>query len=255
MKKLLNLATLFVFLGIIGCLSDENKTLKGEFSVSENKKVNFSKGNLQYNIAAKTYKFADNQWDVVDNSQEICDVFAWGSGKNPIQLTDTFVDWGTNPIVNGGDKTNQWRTLSSDEWEFLILKRKNCKQLISFATINNVKGVVILPDNWQQPQDITFNTISTNLFANAKNMLMINHYDSTDYTTKNIYTTSQWSEMENLGAMFLPFNINQNKPHPRGQYWTTDSNFVSIEPKNIWPKRGCKIQALKMSVRLAKNIE
>ncbi len=39
--------------------------LKGVFSVSEDKKVHFSQGNLQYKECTKTWRFASNQWNYV----------------------------------------------------------------------------------------------------------------------------------------------------------------------------------------------
>ena len=41
--------------------------VNGIFSVSDDKKVYFSKGNLQYQASTGTWRFADNQWDVVGN--------------------------------------------------------------------------------------------------------------------------------------------------------------------------------------------
>lgn len=39
--------------------------LNGAFSVSDTKKVRFSKGNLQYQATTNTWRFAENQWDFV----------------------------------------------------------------------------------------------------------------------------------------------------------------------------------------------
>ena len=44
--------------------------IDGLFSVSENKYVYFSKGNLQYNIRKKKWQFAESQWDYIGKKNE-----------------------------------------------------------------------------------------------------------------------------------------------------------------------------------------
>ncbi len=56
-----------------------------EFSVSDSTKVYFSQGNLQYQASTGTWKFADNQYDMIgDNNSNISssysgwiDLFGW----------------------------------------------------------------------------------------------------------------------------------------------------------------------------------
>ena len=96
--------------------------LPGLFSVSDNKKVSFSKGNLQYQASTNTWRFAEQQYLYGD-------LFGWGTGNNPsLSSTNdldyaTFTDWGNNPIVNGGNAPNMWRTLTQEEWVYLLKKR------------------------------------------------------------------------------------------------------------------------------------
>ena len=56
-------------------------------------------------------------------------------------------DWGVyNAISNGGNQPGLWRTLTSDEWEYVIKSREGsrfCK-----ATVNGVKGLILIPDGW-----------------------------------------------------------------------------------------------------------
>lgn len=56
-------------------------------------------------------------------------------------------DWGVyNAISNGGNQAGLWRTLTSDEWEYVIKGREGnrfCK-----ATVNEVKGLILIPDGW-----------------------------------------------------------------------------------------------------------
>jgi len=39
-----------------------------------------------------------------------------------------------------------WQTLSGDEWEYLIKSRSGNR--FAKATVNDVKGLILLPDNW-----------------------------------------------------------------------------------------------------------
>ena len=95
-----------------------------EFSVSAEKKVAFSSGNLLKNNNSNEYKFAANQWTLTEDG-----------------YTNTFT---YNDIDNWNNKTidgNQWYALSDAEWKYLI--DNHTKQ---WKTVNNVNGLVILPD-------------------------------------------------------------------------------------------------------------
>jgi hypothetical protein len=68
MKKFLSLAICVMALLFAGCEPNApSTTLKGigEFSVSSNKKVTFSPGNLQYTQSTNTWSFAENQYDYI----------------------------------------------------------------------------------------------------------------------------------------------------------------------------------------------
>ena len=196
--------------------------LPGIFSVSSNKKINFSQGNLQYRPRIKTWRFAVNQYDIAgsDNNnvymQSYCntwvDLFGYGTsgwdggagrfmpyetttnnseyteGADGNDLIDFYAnaDWGYyNPIINGGNQMAMWRTLTYSEWTYLLTQRPNAAQLKGMATVESTPGFVLLPDDWTCPDGITF--VNTN----------------TDYTT-NVYNATSWATMEAAGAVFLP---------------------------------------------------
>jgi hypothetical protein len=213
-----------------------NGALLGEFSVSPTKKVRFARGNLQYNAALGihqcadgtpkqgTWRFAENQYDTIGLSQRNrsssydgwIDSYAWGtSGWNsgaviyqPWELsnsyTDCFVgnssdngltgefkyaDWGVyNAISNGGNIPNTWRVLSADEWNYLLGERSNHSNLCAAAIVNGISGKIILPDNFIFPEGIPFVGFSTN-------------------ATENQYSLSEWTLLENNGAVFLPRTV------------------------------------------------
>ena len=204
--------------------SGQGGWLSGVFSVSDSDKVNFSQGNLQYIGSAATpyWKFADNQWDYFGEDQNgdvyniDRDLFGWGTsgydhgavcyqpwstdqndgrysayGGDYYNLYDQSgkADWGYNPISNGGNSVNQWRTMSANEWGY-IFNTRNTESGVRFAkaVVNGVNGVVLLPDNWRTSNYVLNNTNDRG--ANYDN----NNISAADW--KNI--------LEAQGAVFLP---------------------------------------------------
>ena len=187
-------------------------TIEFAFSVSADKKVYFSQGNLQYQASTNTWRFAEHQYDMVgDANANISssntgwiDLFGWGtSGYNSIypysndnyayafegestDIAGTNYDWGLyNKISNGGNQSGQWRTLTNSEWNYVISNRTDARYLRGTATVNGVNGIVLLPDNWLFPSDIEFK------------------YGENSWS-QNTYSASEWSKMEANGAVFLP---------------------------------------------------
>lgn len=179
---------------------NDEGALSGYFSVSEGVQVRFSKGNLQYYPSKDIWQFAENQYDYIGEANANIsadydgwiDLFGWGTGNNPTLATQnsedysTFIDWGSNPISNGGNVGGLWRTLSSGEWEYLFEGRANASQLFGYASVNGVNGLILLPDGWydgSQPIAIT-----------------------TGYGefTQNTFTVGDWKQLESAGVVFLP---------------------------------------------------
>ncbi|MGM9826001.1 MAG: hypothetical protein ACI3Z8_06140 [Paludibacteraceae bacterium] len=201
---------------IYQCPPDEpaapDAPLAGVFSVSADKQVKFSKGNLQYTQSTNTWAFADNQYDMlgtanVENSAlaDKIDLFGWSgstaTAKWGISTSDDsndysgdFADWGQNI----GDGTT-WRTLTNDEWTYLRSTRANAASLMGVARINldaegttYANGLILLPDTWTCPEDVTFNSGFSSDYS-------IQAY--ADYQT---FTLEQWEMLESAGAVFLP---------------------------------------------------
>ena len=207
-----------------------NGALPGAFSVSATHQVHFSQGNLQYRASTNTWRFAEHQYDYVGGANSNIssaysgwiDLFGWGTGNNPTlastNYTDygTFVDWGSNAIINGGNAANQWRTLASAEWDYLLNSRTNASSKRGTGNINGVGGLIILPDSWTQPSGCPqFNPGFVSDFGGWSN---------------NSYTLAQWAQMETAGAVFLPAagrrsGTNVNDVGSKGNYWSsTPSN-------------------------------
>lgn len=177
------------------------------FSVSATQQVLFAPGNLQYTQSTTTWSFAENQYDYIgeDNLSgsalaDKIDLFGWsGSDYNNFGVSTSntindyfgsFVDWGSKQI--GSDAPNTWRTLTNDEWEYLLNTRTNASSLKGVAQVNGVNGLVFLPDNWRCPAGVTFKS----------------GFHSSDgaeyYAAYQTFTAEQWSKLESAGAAFLP---------------------------------------------------
>ena len=139
----------------------------GVFSVSETKTVYFSPGNLQatYDGSSWSWHFATNQWDYIGNNagntsvndygapwvsdnNVTVDLFGWSTNSNYYGITSSdlgkdylgdFKDWGTLAI--GSYPADTWRTLTIGEWQYLF-----SHSTYGMATVNNVHGIIILPD-------------------------------------------------------------------------------------------------------------
>ncbi len=106
-------------------------------------------------------------------------------------LTDTYAnaDWGVyNAISNGGNTPNLWRTPSIDDWYYVFFERSTPSNILyAKAIVNGVKGVVLLPDNWN---------------ASVYALNYTNRLDA-PFTTNEI-TSDTWSVLEANGAVFMP---------------------------------------------------
>ena len=201
----------------------EPSTGIGVFSVAADKQVTFSKGNLQYTQSTNTWSFASAQYEIIgtdnvtggsvssdptygdskygDALADKIDLFGWSASNTTAPFgvsssTDdddyygSFVDWGTNQI--GSDAPNTWRTLTYDEWYYLLNTRTNASSLKGVAQVNGVNGLILLPDNWTCPAGVTFK-------SGLHSSNGVNYYAA--YQT---FTASEWSKLESAGAVFLP---------------------------------------------------
>lgn len=204
------------------------------FSVSATKQVYFSPGNLWYQASVNgeasgqsTFKFAEKQYDIVGKAGNEAvsatntgwiDLFPWGtsgyktayqpytrgsdyieSGMYVLSMTgdDAELDWGVhNAISNGGDEPGLWRTLTSDEWYYLLNSRSGGPSKRSPARVNGIAGIVLLPDDWTAPPaGLTFNITYSGTVPSGNDIYV--------YET-NTYSAAEWSQMEAQGAVFLP---------------------------------------------------
>ena len=230
--------------------------INGLFSVSDTKKVYFSKGNLQatYDGSSWTWSFAEHQYDAVGNAAAntsisgngtisgigSVDLFGWVGANSTftdmaafgISKSETIgnygnvagealkSDWGTNAISNGGNVANYgWRTLTKEEWNYVVSARADADSKKGAATVSGVKGWILLPDAWTLPADANFTAGKEN-----------------GYTT-NSYTAEEWAVMESAGAVFLPvtgLRVGSSIIKPdEGHYWsaTVNNNHSAYDAK------------------------
>ena len=214
------------------------------FPVSAYQFVTFSKGNLQYTQSTDTWSFASTQWEMIgtDNvtggsvsSDEYgdhkygtaladkIDLFGWSTSATNFGVSTStddyyygsFVDWGTNKI--GNDAPNTWRTLTYDEWDYLLNNRPNASSLKGVAQVNGVNGLILLPDNWTCPSGVSFKSgFHSNNYAG---------YYPGFYAAYQTFTADQWSQLEAAGAVFLPASGHRNGSYvwfvqEDGYYWS-----------------------------------
>ena len=236
------------------------------FSVSETAIVIFSPGNLQYNSRSNSWKFADHQYDhcgilnqyIGNDYSGWIDLFGYGTsgynGCNPwfnsnnnsdyasdvLNIAGTMYDWGMNDI-NG--LQDEWRTLTEEEWLYLLNSRNNASRLRAKAVVNNIRGFLLLPDNWVKPESITFIE------------------DAIDWSS-NIYDLSQWDDLENSHAVFLPASGNRNRNTVNdlnriGGYWSSSSTSFTTAMYMIFTETTYNTTSsaryFGRSVRLVKN--
>lgn len=236
---------------------DADGASRYKYSVASNKQVRFSAGNLQFNPrlytwngdSKKSWRFATYQYDKVAATANVSlastnnyymDLFAWGTsgednwGLDPYDRDDNSADYGNGADDLGdldwghvntqsGDKygiyygsrrtTLTWRTLTNSEWSYLI----NRQGKVGYAMVMNVKGMIILPDNWTLPEGLSFSTSSLNTYSNYED----------------------WRKMEKNGAIFLPACGFRNSPTAtsasgvpgasnEGYYWSSTHDDVDM---------------------------
>lgn len=139
----------------------------GLFSVSETSSVYIASGNMWIYSDYKT--IAPEQYAITKNNPFNYPMDVYRSQSNfEKEVSDVVGLEGT------------WRALSKEEWEYLINGRDNATNLRKLAYIDGVKGLLIFPDNWHEPENIT----------------IINELEE--------LSVENWGIYESAGVVFLP---------------------------------------------------
>ena len=190
------------------------------FSVADGKKVYFSKGNLQYDIANKKFQFASSQFDIIGNNPAnstagptsgVIDLFGWGTWldckNNPLERKTEDLSGYYSTDFGSDNKTTvdgvEWRTLTADEWFYLLARAKSM-----YMEVDGENGVVLMPDDW------------TGSFTDA----------------------TKWEDVKDAGAIFLPIagsrTGNASVTTTDGYYWTATAGTESNKAKNVSVQSG-----------------
>ena len=222
--------------------------LSGVFTINkDDDQVFFSKGNLQYRASTNTWRFAGNQFDFIGASNtkatssynKWIDLFSWGTSNYnhgavsyrpwslnvnstryhaygyvdaDLGIRSGKADWGYNAISNGGDKEDCWRTMTNDEWDYVLNSRTTSSGILyAKATVNDVPGLILVPDFW-----------STSIY------LLNNFNEETASYTSNIISSGTWTTtFEANGCVFLPAageRYNKTYTNDRqGYYWSSSA--------------------------------
>ncbi len=225
---------------------EKSGAIQVAYKVSDNDSVYFSRGNLQYcagngtvhksadgTIAQGTWRFAENQWDVVGGENANIDstytgwidFFGWGTsgwsseanayqpwatsvsnsdyylgGSYTNSLTGDYAnaDWGVfNAISNGGNEPNKWRTLTTSEWQYLFQNNKWTLGFIKTTEKDSSLCFMLIPETFDAPKGTTVEVIGTaNLTSAFKIGLIV--------PPTNKYTTDEFASLEKLGVVALP---------------------------------------------------
>ena len=182
---------------------------EGIFSISPRNEVVFSKGNVRLK-SSDNRKFTDNQWDKGD-------LIAFDEIQSVVDSV--------------------WFVLSSDEWKYLLTKRRTDSGIrYAKATVNGVFGLVLLPDDWK----------------------------TTIYGIKDgtVISKSDWTnKLEANGAVFLPaagyrFNNWEKSVGTDGYYWSSDPEdtpYLRFNNAMLSTSTNVFDQEYGLSVRLVKK--
>ena len=243
--------------------------IDGLFTINDDGgKVFFSKGNLQFVKNTGVWSFMEHQYDMQellgqDVGEDYADhdtisLFGWGTsgfdhgahcyqpwnttssyedyhayGNHNFNLDDQTgqADWGYNAIANGGNTEQLWRTLTTEEWNYIFETRTTPSGIrFAKAQVNNVNGVILLPDDWSGSY------YSLN-FPNTTNV----------YYENNPISLEQWAVIEQHGAVFLPtagyrLGTEVLNTGSSGHYWSSShynesrANCVSIFDSGLYPQ-------------------
>lgn len=179
----------------------------------------FGWGTSGWNSGATEYQ----PWSAVNMMPYYC---PGGSGETNLTGDYAYADWAVYNQI-GTDPPATWRTLTYEEMEYVLYTRPNHENLAGKARVNGVYGIVLLPDYWNLPADLTFTPGVQKGNANYYN---------------NTYTAEQWAKMEKAGAVFFPAtghriggNVSYNSSG--GRYWLASyysSSYVRAFTFSPW---------------------
>ncbi|MBP5412329.1 MAG: T9SS type A sorting domain-containing protein [Bacteroidales bacterium] len=194
--------------------------------------------------ASGTWRFAPNQWDTIGTGNRNIsstykgwiDLFGWGTsgynnkypymtsanyvdyGNGNTNISGTNYDWGVynaiyNPKTNTTDAPGTWRTLTKDEWVYLLNTRVTASGIrYAKGTVRGIVGLIIVPNNW-----------STSIYS-----LSSTNSPTATYTS-NIINATNWTKLDSAGCVFLPaagyrYGTSVSLVGSESYYWSVTNN-------------------------------
>lgn len=275
--------------------------LNGLFTVNgEGKQVRFSPGNLQAVVGpfaadlrshvATQWKMASHQYDAIGDGNadyaegSTVDLFAWVgesvstdsygllyssyNNNDTGQVTGESLktDWGSIPGVISG-LGRGWRTMSRDEWDYLLHTRTVTNNQWSgarfiLAQIDGIyNGIILFPDNYTHPAGTDFAPYRE--YGEYKFNIGYGGYANTTVSLGG------WALMEAAGCVFLPAGGTRDASHQTLNvrmdttldYWTSTSSGSTIRAYRLNYASGSSLNLeeanryYESSVRLVKDAE
>ena len=243
---------------------DRSDYIAGVFSVSADKQIFFSKGNLQYYVPATNetpqWRFAEHQYDKCHNSSPAIDnvgkdykswsgkwtdLFGWGMWLDGVTWEGgTYNDYikplnTSNTSPNGylfvyGDKNNKIYFQSD------LNDKDYTKKGSGWYTLSTAEWQYLLNNDGTRADKNGIGTI-TDQYGNTYFGLIIVPDGYTDPegvkfvpgNNNTTYSATDWSKMESAGAVFLPAAGSRNgasvtNAGTSGFYWSSSVNSESI---------------------------
>ena len=231
--------------------------------------------------AAGTWRFAPNQWDMIGAANSNVsstytgwiDLFGWGTSgynnKYPYMTSTTYSDYGNgnnniagtnydwgvynaiyNPKTQTTDAPGTWRTLTKDEWVYLLNTRPTASSIrYAKATVCGIVGLIIVPDN----------------LSNTYYPLTNVNTASAAYAS-NIIGATDWTKMENAGCVFFPASgyrtgTSVGSVGSYGRYWSAtynnsdDACGLYFSSSNLNPSYDYYYRYCGLSVRLVRSAQ
>lgn len=215
-------------------------TVEGVFSISENKKVKFSRGNLQYQASTNTWRFAENQFDAVagksnnhigENGGNVfengvkcdnvnvsptysgwIDLFAWGCSGHKVEGLDysAYMPYSVNEDVSDyyketsltGTVADWGVNMSNGNISWRTLSKDEWDYLYNHSKVNgHFAWATINTKKGAENISVTGFVILPDNWNGIPSGCSFNKEES---FSANTYSVSQWFKMQNKGAVFFP---------------------------------------------------
>ncbi len=262
MRKILYLICTAVLIFCVACEPNNiplNDPIVGLFSVGPNRQVSFAPGNLQYLPINATWQFAAKQTDYIGMDNKLfsatydgwVDLLTWGNAlptNNTLYDPTVFRDWGEQII--GPDTPNTWRTLTSDEWQYLCFSRNQAAQRIAIACVDGINGLILLPDSWGTPEGIDLRCGFSNMAGQSA------------FAQWQTISLKHWEKLQHAGAIFLPaaglrIDSGVYTLQYDGYYWAASAHNTNYSFCLVFDAQGVKLDSdsrhYGMAVRLVKD--